>query len=90
MSAVLKVQERGQVTLPKDLRERLGICPGDMLICSEAENGAIQLSRVRRLSFDDVFGRDAENHVTDPKAVATALERGKEDAAREATRGFHE
>jgi antitoxin PrlF len=31
MEALLSVDERGQMVLPKDLRERLGIRPGDKL-----------------------------------------------------------
>lgn len=42
IEAVLSVDERGQVLIPKDVRERAGICPGDKLtlVCWERD-GAI-------------------------------------------------
>jgi len=46
-----KVAERGQVTIPKALRERLGIAPGTVLDF-EAENGrlvAVKAERVDKL-----------------------------------------
>lgn len=50
------VSERGQVTIPKKLRERLGIEPGEVLDFAE-ENGrlvAVKLVAVSRL--DKAFG----------------------------------
>ncbi len=50
------VSERGQVTIPKKLRERLGIEPGEVLDFAE-ENGrlvAVKLVAVSRL--DRAFG----------------------------------
>jgi len=36
-----KVGERGQVTIPKDLRNRAGISPGDELVFIETNDGII-------------------------------------------------
>ena len=52
-----KVAERGQVTIPKALRVRLGIAPGTVLDF-EAENGrlvAVKAEQVDRL--DAIYGK---------------------------------
>jgi AbrB family looped-hinge helix DNA binding protein len=90
MSAVLKVQERGQVTLPKDLRDRMNINPGDMLVVTELENGVIQLSRLRKLTFAEVFGDQRQSSVTSAKHVDDAIRLGQDDAADEVVRSFND
>jgi len=47
------VGERGQITLPKEIRQSLGVTPGSELEVSE-ENGAIVL---RKPSLDDVLDK---------------------------------
>lgn len=37
LEALVTVDERGQMVLPKDLRERLGIGPGDKIAISSCE-----------------------------------------------------
>ncbi len=52
-----KVAERGQVTIPKAIRERLGIAPGTILDF-EAENGrlvAVKAESVDKL--EAIYGR---------------------------------
>ena len=39
VDAVLSVDERGQMVLPKDIRQRAGIKPGDKLALVSYENG---------------------------------------------------
>lgn len=56
MSAILKVQERVQATLPKELRDRLDIVPGTLLVCIEIGEGVVQLTRVPKLTFEEMFG----------------------------------
>ena len=90
MAAFLKVQERGQVTLPKSVRKRLDINPGDVLVCVELENGNIQLAPLRPLVFDDVFGTLGESKITSARAVDEAIEAGEQDAAQNAIRRLHE
>lgn len=42
MSApAVRVQERGQVTIPKEVRERLGLKKGDLVTFVETEEGVI-------------------------------------------------
>lgn len=90
MSAFLKVQERGQITLPKGVRKRLNIEPGDMLVCVELENGFIQLAPIRPLSFDDVFGEDQDSEITSARMVDAAIDIGEQDAAFQLIRRLHE
>ncbi|MFA4928286.1 MAG: AbrB/MazE/SpoVT family DNA-binding domain-containing protein [Patulibacter sp.] len=50
------VSEKGQVTIPKALRDRLGIRPGEILDF-EAENGRlVATKRGARDPFADAFG----------------------------------
>lgn len=51
-----RVTERGQVTIPKELRERLGIRPGQVLDFEE-RGGKITLSkRMSRSPVDELYG----------------------------------
>jgi len=49
---VSKVSSKGQVTLPKKIRESLGLGPGD-LIAYELDNGTVSIRRLE--SFDAPF-----------------------------------
>ena len=52
-----KVAERGQVTIPKALRERLGIRPGTILEFTEKQ-GRLIAEKVENLDpVDQVYGR---------------------------------
>ena len=63
----MKVTERGQVTIPKDLRERFGFLP-DTEVEFEVRDGALRLVRsareraaaVERLYGGKRFGRSTE------------------------------
>jgi AbrB family looped-hinge helix DNA binding protein len=60
-----KVAERGQVTIPKALRERLGIVPGTVLDFSE-EQGRLIAKKAEALdAVDWVFGRFGRGRNTD-------------------------
>jgi len=48
------VGERGQVTIPKELRERMGIRPGQRLEFAEEEGGRIVM---RKRATDDTVAR---------------------------------
>jgi AbrB family looped-hinge helix DNA binding protein len=50
-----KVTSKGQVTLPIELRERLGIIPGDRLVFVEQPDGSFTL-RVRSGTLADLRG----------------------------------
>ena len=47
-----KISSKGQVTIPKEVRETLGVKPGD-LVKYEIENGVVSLTRVE--PFDVEF-----------------------------------
>jgi antitoxin PrlF len=52
-----KVAERGQVTIPKALRERLGIVPGTVLDFIEDQGRLIAKKTEAADAVDQVFGR---------------------------------
>jgi AbrB family looped-hinge helix DNA binding protein len=49
-----RLSAKGQVTVPKEIREILGLKPGDM-IAYEVQNGTVTLRRVE--PFDAAFHR---------------------------------
>lgn len=51
-----RVAQRGQVTIPKRLRERLGIRPGTVLLFTEQEGRLIAVKEANRDALDDIFG----------------------------------
>ena len=60
-----KVAERGQVTIPKALRERLGIRPGTLLEFS-AEKGRLVAVKFESLDpVDRIFGKYGKGRQTD-------------------------
>jgi len=50
--SVSRLSSKGQVTIPKEFRETLGLVPGD-LIAYEVQNGLITLKRIE--PFDVIF-----------------------------------
>jgi AbrB family looped-hinge helix DNA binding protein len=59
------VAERGQVTIPKALRERLGIVPGTVLDFFEEQGRLIAKKTEAVDSVDQVFGRLGRGRNTD-------------------------
>jgi AbrB family looped-hinge helix DNA binding protein len=57
VDAVVSVDERGQMVLPKDLRERAGIKPGDKLalISWEKDGEVCCMSLVKTSAFQDML-----------------------------------
>ena len=49
---VSRLSSKGQVTIPKEIREAIGLKPGDM-VAYEVQNGVVTLTRVE--SFDAAF-----------------------------------
>ena len=50
---VVKMDLRGRITLPAEVRHRLGIKPGDTLVMTEEKRGLrIELARVRPIPGD--------------------------------------
>lgn len=51
-----KVTTKGQVTIPKSIRERLGIEPGDEIEFEETEDGFVLRKSVEDNPFEDWRG----------------------------------
>ncbi len=51
-----RVTERGQVTIPKSLRERLGIQPGQIVEFSEVDGSIVLRRTTTEHPVDQVFG----------------------------------
>lgn len=52
-----KVTDRGQVTIPKRLRDRLGIRPGEILEFDEGADGVIEVRKTSaRSALDAAYG----------------------------------
>jgi AbrB family looped-hinge helix DNA binding protein len=52
-----RVQSRGQVTLPRDVRRRAGIDPGDTLLVLPDGPGRVRLEVVRHMPLEETFAR---------------------------------
>ncbi len=72
------VTVKGQVTIPKPVRDRLGVKPGDEVTFELAEDGRVTLSKVRgkalRSRFAALRGRAGKGLTTDQ---IMALTRGE-------------
>jgi len=55
--AVGKVLARGQVTVPREIREALGIHPGDALSFRVTGTGKLEVSLLPRLRLEDALRR---------------------------------
>jgi antitoxin PrlF len=52
MASISRLSAKGQVTIPKDIRHRLGLAPGDMVVY-EISDSLVTLRRIE--TFDAVF-----------------------------------
>lgn len=55
--AVTRVQSRGQITLPRSIRQRAGVQPGDTVTFTVAGPGKVELKVLPRLSLAETFER---------------------------------
>jgi AbrB family looped-hinge helix DNA binding protein len=60
-----KVAERGQVTIPKILRERLGIRPGTVLEFEEDQGKLVAFKAPARDTIDQFYGKLGSGRRTD-------------------------
>jgi AbrB family looped-hinge helix DNA binding protein len=56
---VTKVSSKGQVVIPKEIREKLGILPGEKIIVMTRDE-EIVLKKARRLSLEELSGKIAD------------------------------
>jgi AbrB family looped-hinge helix DNA binding protein len=62
--AIATMTSKGQLTVPKEIRERLGLEPGDKVELVLNDKGAVTMRKRRRLRLDEVFGTLPTNGVT--------------------------
>ncbi len=67
------VTSKGQVTIPKAIRARLGLQPGDELEFVEDRNGLRVRKRVRESPFDAWLGYLKDMAGQDPDAVVEEM-----------------
>jgi AbrB family looped-hinge helix DNA binding protein len=75
--ATAKVTSKGQITVPKHVRTKLGLAPGDELEFVEEEGRFVIRKRVRRSPFDCYLGYLARKRGQDPDDIVREL-RGHE------------
>jgi AbrB family looped-hinge helix DNA binding protein len=49
-----KVTAQGQISVPKEVRAKLGIVPGSVLTWEEANDGTITVRRAGKYTFEDM------------------------------------
>lgn len=69
-----KVRPKGQVVIPKAIRDRLGIRPGDEVVCS-LEDGAVRVEPVNREG--SLCGRFRGHRLTEALGADRRRERGR-------------
>jgi len=70
MMATSTVTSKGQVTIPKEIRERLGLREGDRLIFTFDENGNVSVRAERPVDLDAVQG--VLHHLARARPVSVA------------------
>jgi len=90
MSVVMKLQERGQVTLPKKLREDLGLRPGDSVIAVPDGTGGYRLERLALMTLDEMYEKWGNKELTSADEVERMIQAAHEEEADEAVRRFLE
>jgi antitoxin PrlF len=71
--ATATMTSKGQLTVPKEVRDRLGLRPGDKVELVPCGEQAVTLRKRRRLSLDQVLGSLPTN------GVSVTLEQMEED-----------
>ena len=69
MVATAKLTTKGQLTMPKAVRDRLGLRAGDQVAFEEVEGGFRVSKRVRRSPFDAYVGYLSDQQGQDPDAL---------------------
>lgn len=70
-----RVTEKGQVTIPKEIREQLGIQPGDEIEFDETEEGYVIRKEVDKSRFEKWKGTAETEETVDERMTALRGER---------------
>ena len=68
-----KITSKGQVTIPKDVRERLGLRPGDKLAFTEGDDGWRIRKQIDESPFDKWVGYLDHLEGQDPDALVEEM-----------------
>jgi AbrB family looped-hinge helix DNA binding protein len=79
--ALGRVQSRGQITLPRQVRQAAQIQPGDSVNIQAVGPGRIEVKVVRRLTLQDLLDRYP---IDVPVNIAADRETWEEEAAKDA------
>lgn len=63
-----RLTSQGQISVPVEVRKRLGVAPGGAITWEELDNGDIVVRRGDKLSFEEVRARFA--HLRGPRPVS--------------------
>jgi AbrB family looped-hinge helix DNA binding protein len=80
MTTISKVQPRGQVTLPRAVRDAAGIAPGDTVIMRATGPGTVVLSVLPRMTLAEMLERF---RIEGPVDFAADREKWEELAAKD-------
>ncbi len=86
MAALAKVQARGQVTLPRDVRQAVGIQPSDTLMIQATGPSSLQVTVLPRLTHAEALLRYRVEGEVDMAALRREAD---EDAAADALRDLN-
>ena len=61
-ASMVKMGPKGQIVIPKEVRDIMGIAPGDtlLLLCDEHQGIAIPAPKLAGAIYDDIFGKLGE------------------------------
>lgn len=78
--AVGKVRENGQISLPAEIQQAIGLGPGDLVCIDVTERGTVEIRRLSPLRLADLLDR---YRIDEPIADAKAREQWQDIAARD-------
>lgn len=78
MTTLGKVQSRGQITLPRAIREAAGVKPGDTVIVRAIGPGRVEIKVLPLLTLEEMFERF---RIEEPIDERTAREEWEDIAA---------
>jgi antitoxin PrlF len=84
MNIRAKVTSKGQITLPKKLRDRLGVKAGDVVEFAENPNGKLELTKPTTTSFQSLRGIvTLDGPPLTPDDIVALVRQARDDRAHE-------